>query len=105
MQTSERNFKQTLSEEEYALFKVWLKSHLEFGPVEVHFTKKDGSERVMQCTTNASLVPNEPIVEGAEPKAEKKLNEDVCPVWDLEAKAWRSFRWDSINQVSLSIGE
>jgi hypothetical protein len=112
MQTSERNFKQNLSEEEYAQFKVWLKSHLEFGPVEVHFTKKDGTERVMNCTTNASLVPlvEEKVHETNTdnpidfPKV-KKISEDVCPVWDLEAKAWRSFRWDSINQVSLSIGE
>ena len=27
------------------------------------------------------------------------------PVYDLDAKAWRSFRWDSIKQVSLTISE
>lgn len=93
----------TLNEKELKLFKKWLKSHLAFGPVTVTFTKKDGTERVMECTTSTSLVPQEPIVEGAEPKREKKVNGDVCPVYDLEAKHWKSFRWDSIKQVSITI--
>lgn len=94
-----------LTEKETKLFKKWLKSHLAFGPVTVTFTKKDGTERVMKCTTSTSLVPVEPVVEGAEPKREKKVNEDVMPVYDLESKAWKSFRWDSIKQVTFTIGE
>lgn len=90
-----------LTERETKLFKKWLKSHLNCGPVTVVFTKKDGTERVMECTTSPSLVPVEPIVEGAEPKREKKVNEEVCPVYDLEAKHWKSFRWDSIKQVKF----
>ena len=46
-----------LSEKELKLFKKWLKSHLAFGAVTVTFTKKDGTERVMECTTSPSLVP------------------------------------------------
>jgi hypothetical protein len=94
-----------LSEEDSQLFKKWLKSHLAFGPVTVTFTKKDGTERVMECTTSTALVPQEPVVEGAEPKREKKINEEVCPVYDLEANHWKSFRWDSIKSVSFKIGE
>ena len=92
-----------LNEKELVLFKKWLKGCLAFGPVTVTFTKKDGTERVMECTTAPSLVPQEPIVEGATPKREKKVNEDVCPVYDLEAQHWKSFRWDSVKQVSLTI--
>lgn len=92
-----------LTEKETKLFKKWLKSHLKYGPVTVVFTKKDGTERVMECTTSPELVPAEPIVEGAEPKREKKTNEDVMPVFDLEAKHWKSFRWDSIKEVRLTI--
>jgi site-specific DNA-cytosine methylase len=53
----------TLSEKDFKLFKKWLKSHLAFGPVTITFTKKDGSERVMECTTSPSLVPfvEEPV--------------------------------------------
>lgn len=90
----------SLNEKEFKLFKKWLKSHLNFGPVTVIFVKKDGTERVMECTTATSLVP---IVESAEPKREKKVNDDVMPVYDLENKAWKSFRWDSIKQVRLEI--
>jgi hypothetical protein len=95
----------TLDEKDIPKFKKWLKSHLNFGPVTVTFTKKDGSERIMKCTTNADLVPQEPVTESTQPKKEKKVNEDVMPVYDLEAKAWRSFRWDSIKVVTLTIGE
>lgn len=94
-----------LNEKETRLFKRWLKSHLNYGPVTITFTKKDGSERVMKCTTSTSLVPQEPLIEGAEPKREKTPNKDVCPVYDLEAKAWRSFRWSSIKQVTFTISD
>lgn len=100
----------TLNEKDLQLFKKWLKGCLAFGPVTVTFTKKDGTERIMECTTSTSLVPQEvhetntdnPI-DFPTPKREKKANEDVCPVYDLESKAWRSFRWDSIKQVRLEI--
>ena len=93
-----------LSEEDSLLFKKWLKSHLAFGPVTVTFTKKDGTERVMECTTSPSIVPQETI-DPMTPKKEKKVNEDVCPVYDLEAKHWKSFRWESVKSVSFTIGE
>lgn len=101
-----------LSEEDSQLFKKWLRGHLKFGPVTVTFTKKDGTERVMRCTTSESLVPQEihetntdnPI-DFPKPKREKKANEDVMPVYDLESKAWKSFRWDSVKSVMFTIGD
>ena len=45
------------------------------------------------------------MAEKMEPKKEKKTNEDVCPVFDLDAQGWRSFRWDSIKSVSFTIGD
>ena len=94
----------TLNEKELALFKKWLTGHLKYGPTTVVFTKKDGTEREMLCTINPELVPQEPIVEDVI-KKEKKVNEEVMPVYDLEAKGWRSFRWDSVKQVTFKIGE
>lgn len=94
---------QNLSEKDVKIFKRWLKSHLAYGPTTVVFTKKDGTERVMNCTTNPELVPAIEIVESAEPKKEKKVNEEVMPVYDLEAKAWKSFRWDSIKEVRFEL--
>ena len=92
-----------LSEKDVKIFKRWLKSHLAYGETTVVFTKKDGTERVMKCTTNPELVPAVEIVESAEPKKEKKVNEEVMPVYDLEAKAWKSFRWDSIKEVRFDL--
>lgn len=103
MNNSEANFNATLSESDLKKFKRWLKGHLAFGPVTVTFTKKDGTERVMECTTSAKLVPQEELKESSEPKREKKKNDDVMPVYDLEAKAWKSFRWDSIKQVRFTL--
>ncbi len=95
----------TLNEKEFKLFKKWLKSHLALGPVTVTFTKKDGEERVMECTTSPELVPPPPIEESITPKRERKTNEDICPVYALDVHDWRSFRWDSIKSVSIKIGE
>ena len=94
----------TLNEADLKLFKKWLRSHLKFGPVTVTFTKKDGTERVMKCTTNPTYILfKEPAL--VESKKEKKINEDVMPVYDMEAGHWKSFRWDSIKSVSFTLGE
>lgn len=102
-----------LSEKEFKLFQKWLKGHLAFGPVTITFTKKDGSERVMECTTSSELVPlveekvhytnTDNPIDFPAPKKEKKVNEDVMPVYDLESKAWRSFRWDSVKEVRFQL--
>jgi hypothetical protein len=93
----------TLSEKDTKLFKKWLRSHLAFGPTTVVFTKKDGTERVMKCTTNSKLVPAVEISESTDPKKERKVNEEVMPVYDLESNAWKSFRWDSIKSVRFEL--
>jgi hypothetical protein len=93
-----------MSEEDLKLFKEWLKSHLNMGPVTVTFTKKDGSERIMKCTTDATYILfKDPTV--LESKNERTVSEEVMPVYDLESNGWRSFRWDSIKRIELSIGE
>jgi hypothetical protein len=62
--------------------------------VQVVFIKKDGTERKMLCTLNPDLLPVQTDLEEAVQK--KAPNPDVLAVWDLEAKGWRSFRYDSI---------
>ena len=93
----------TLSEKDTKLFKKWLKSHLRMGPVTVTFTKKDGTERVMKCTTDTTLIMfKDPTVLESKGSA-RKVNEDIMPVYDLESSAWKSFRWDSIKQVKFTL--
>ena len=64
--------------------------------LQVTFTKKDGTTRVIKCTLNKMYT------EFTSPQGRKKLpknNEEVIPVWDLENSAWRSFRLASVTKV------
>lgn len=77
----------------------WLKSHLRMGPVKVTFTKKDGTERVMNCSLQENVVvPHEKTTDRV-----KEDNPETLAVWDIDKKAWRSFRLDSIKQVEFTI--
>jgi hypothetical protein len=91
-----------LNETELKLFKKWLSGVLRTNEVTVTFTKKDGTERVMKCTTNPTYVMfKDPTI--LESKKERKVNEDVMPVYDIEQGHWKSFRWDSIKQVQITL--
>lgn len=67
------------------------------GPCTVVFTKVDGSTRRMPATLHHSLIPESQLPDDAlKPGTKAKVNEDVIPCFDLELKAWRSFRVDSV---------
>ena len=89
------------SEEERKVFREWLGGVLRNHYVNVHFRKKDGTIRVMNCT----------LKEGYTLEYEKKtdrvktVSEDTCPVYDIDVKEWRSFRYDSITEVRFNLGE
>jgi hypothetical protein len=101
------NYYTEAAEPEREAFRVFLRSLLHDGKVTVEFTKSDGSTRVMNCTLNeefgAKYSATEKVVEGVDRKP-KKVNPDVCAVWDCEANAWRSFRWDRLKQIDFKIG-
>jgi hypothetical protein len=80
--------------------KDWLKSVLNDGVVTITFTKNDGTERVMKCTLDRKVVPQ---VVKEETKKTKAISDDVLPVYDIEAQGWRSFRWDSVTNVEISL--
>jgi hypothetical protein len=82
----------------YKKSRKWLIGLLESSPVEVTFTKKDGTERIMKCTLQEEYLPE--TVGG-----ERKKNEDSLAVYDLDMEGWRSFRWDSIKGINFTIGE
>lgn len=64
--------------------------------VMITFTKADGTVRDMKCTLSEKILPAKEIVE-----SHQKNSSDNCPVWDVDAQAWRSFRWDSISKISI----
>lgn len=61
----------------------------------VTFIKKDGTERVMRCTTNLNNVPSEKHPKGTGTGS----TETVKKVFDLDKQEWRSFRVDSVISV------
>lgn len=83
-------------------FQTWLKGLLndpKCKNLRVVFTKADGTEREMRCTVSGELIPPEHI-----PKAtDRSFSETAMRVFDLDLNAWRSFRWDSIKNVSFEI--
>jgi len=67
--------------------------------VTITFTKVDGTERTMKCTLLGEYVPN------AATNGRVLLNESTnvqnISVWDVEANDWRSFRINSVKNVSV----
>ena len=75
-----------------------VKELLSLGKVEVVFTKKDGTTRVMNCSLSKEFVPEQ--LEMALDEGKKIVNPDVQAVYDIEAEGWRSFRWDNVQTVN-----
>ena len=62
--------------------------------MRVTFTKINGEERIMDCTLQENLVPE------TNPD-NRKENEEVLPVFDINKGEWRSFRMDSITNIEV----
>lgn len=71
---------------------------LSIGETTITFTKTDGTERVMRCTLSESLIPLESAPKG---DSTRKQSNEIRRVYDLDSNGWRSFRWDSIIEVSV----
>lgn len=74
--------------------------HLRNGFVEVTFTKKDGSERILKGTCNLNLISPQYHPKTSESSAEstptRKVSDAVINAFDIEKQEWRSIRKDSI---------
>jgi len=78
----------------------FLKRMLHENVLIVDFVKKDGTDRKMRCTLQASMLPAQTDIE--EQIQKKAPNPEVLAVWDLEVEGWRSFRYDSIIGFQVS---
>ena len=79
----------------------WLLGLLETEIVEIEFTKKDGTERVMKCTLQEDFLPEYDVIEIDKDRWKK----DALAVFDVEKEDWRSFRWDSVKAVRFTLGD
>ena len=102
---------QEASETDRAIMRDWLRSIMQKQPITVTFVKADGTVRDMLCTLNQDLIPDtaspktpvstdgriseSPITKPAEP--------DTMRVFDVEKQQWRSFRYDRVQKISVTM--
>lgn len=83
-------------------FKQWVKGVLNDAAVKnvsITFTKADGTPRTMLCTTRESLIPTDKAPKGTG----RETADTVQKAFDLEKQEWRSFKWESVTNVSFDI--
>ena len=78
-----------------------LKNLLEQNVLVVDFTKLNGDKRVMTCTLREDMKPRAVKDDAMSQKAVREVSDAVVSVWDVNAKGWRSFRYDRINAVDI----
>jgi len=69
------------------------------GIINVKFTKVDGTERILKCTLQSSVVPEDTSKAADVNSKPRKPNEDIISAWDVENSGWRSFRTESIIEI------
>jgi len=68
---------------------------LQDNTLTILFRKVDGTERIIKCTLQESVVkPHEKKTDRV-----KKVNDNIISVWDIENEGWRSFRYDSVLEI------
>ena len=75
-----------------------LRNQLQKEILEVTFTKVNGDKRIMNCTLIEGVAPSS-TTEKKKDEPERKVNEEVLSVWDIDAKGWRSFRVNNVTRV------
>ena len=81
--------------------KADLKTQLEQSVLVVDFTKLNGDKRVMTCTLREDIKPAATKVDPMSQTKVREVSDAVVSVWDVNAKGWRSFRYDRINAVNI----
>jgi len=97
-------------------FRDWVRGVLEVAEITVTFIKADGSVRDMRCTLDRDRIPPQPPRELNKAPVDGIVREDreiaalVEPeenhtqkVFDLDAGAWRSFRYDRLKKVTATM--
>jgi hypothetical protein len=98
------------------IFRDWVRGLLDVAEITVTFVKADGTLRDMRCTLDRDRIPPQPPRELNKAPVDGIVREDreiaalVKPeenhtqkVFDLDAGAWRSFRYDRLKKVSATM--
>jgi hypothetical protein len=98
--TVSSNVTKDWNETDWKRFSDWLDGALKTNTIKVTFTKKDGTERVMNCTLQPNLLP---LVETKQKERELIKPKDYMAVYDLDLKEWRSFVIKSVKAFEFTI--
>ena len=69
--------------------------------VVVTFKKLNGDERKMPCTLIPQFLPPAKKDDAITQKKVREISDKVCAVWAVEAKGFRSFRYDRVTNVEI----
>ena len=78
-----------------------LEKLLEQNVLVVDFTKLNGDKRVMTCTLREDMKPRATKTDPMSQKKVREVSDAVVSVWDVNARGWRSFRYERINSVDI----
>ncbi len=67
----------------------------------VTFKKLNGDERVMPCTLKSAFLPPAKKDDAITQKKVREISDKVCAVWAIEAKGYRSFRYDRVTSIEI----
>ena len=99
--TTESSVSETVANLKGIPTKPDLKNLLEQNVVAVDFTKLNGDKRVMTCTLREDMKPGATKTDAMSQKKVREVSDAVVSVWDVNAKGWRSFRYDRVNAVDI----
>ena len=98
------------------IFRDWMRGVLEVTEITITFVKADGTLRDMRCTLNRDKIPTQPPRElnKAPPAGTVREDREIAAlikpeenhtqkVFDLDAMAWRSFRYDRLKKVTATM--
>ena len=78
-----------------------LKNLLEQNVLTIDFLKLNGDRRIMTCTLRDDMKPRATKADPMSQKAVREVSDAVVSVWDVNARGWRSFRYDRVNAVDI----
>ena len=99
--TNESSVSETVANLKGIPTKTDLKNLLEQNVLTVDFTKLNGDKRVMTCTLREDMKPAAVKTDPLSQKKVREVSDAVVSVWDVNAKGWRSFRYERINAVDI----
>jgi hypothetical protein len=96
------------------IFRDWMRSLLNVAEITVTFVKADGTTRDMRCTLDQDRMPPQPakpdkntpvdgIVRESKTLAKAPEESHTQKVFDLDAGAWRSFRYDRLKKIGATL--